>query len=71
MPNSTKLRKNVVIYDEIEGSKSKPRFIPRGRHHLSNKFLDHIEILDVKDINNYREFKSNRVSNPLEPTYIV
>ncbi len=78
MPNSTKLRKNIVIYDEIEGAKSKPRFIPRGK----NKFVflcliilllpkDHIEILDVKDINNYREFKSTRVTNPLEPTYTV
>ena len=38
---------------------------------VSNLSLDHIEILDVKDINNYREFKSNRITNPLEPTYVV
>lgn len=32
-------------------------------------YLDHIEIMDVKDINKYREFKSSRITNPLEPVY--
>jgi len=30
---------------------------------------DHMEIMDVKDINEYRVFKSSRITNPLEPEY--
>lgn len=32
---------------------------------------DHMEIMDVKDINEYRVFKSSRVTNPLEPEYDI
>ena len=28
-----------------------------------------MEIMDVKDINEYRVFKSSRITNPLEPQY--
>ena len=27
--------------------------------------------MDVRDINNYREFKSGRVTNPLDPVYVL
>lgn len=30
---------------------------------------DHMEIMDVKDINEYRVFKSSRTTNPLDPEY--
>ncbi|KAL4464775.1 hypothetical protein ABPG74_011336 [Tetrahymena malaccensis] len=52
--------RNVDIYTEIEGSKPKNLFIPR----------DHIDILDVKDINEFLQFKTTRHTNPLNPTYI-
>lgn len=44
MPNFTKLRKNVVIYDEIEGAKSKPRFIPRGSFYNLKLLRPHWDI---------------------------
>ncbi|CAD8051844.1 unnamed protein product [Paramecium sonneborni] len=58
-PPAAKLRKTVHIFDEVDGAKSKPAFMPR----------DHMEIMDVKDINEYRVFKSSRITNPLEPEY--
>lgn len=53
--------RNVDIYTEIEGSRSKTLFIPK----------DHIDILNVKDINEFLQFKTTRHTNPLSPTYIT
>ena len=58
--NLYKIRSNYVP-EEIEGTKSKKLFVPR----------DHIDILDVKDINEYRVFRTKRRVDPLDPEYIV
>lgn len=58
--NMYKMRKNI-FYEEVEGSKPKKLFIPK----------DQINIMDVKDINEYLQFKTSRVTNPLNPVYIV
>ena len=47
--------------DEIPGTRPRKMFIPK----------DGIDILDVKDINSFRQFKTTRLVNPLEPKYIV
>ena len=49
------------MLEEIEGSKPKKLFVPK----------DQINILDVRDINEYLQFKSQRVTNPLNPIYVV
>ncbi|EGR33205.1 hypothetical protein IMG5_059480, partial [Ichthyophthirius multifiliis] len=54
-------QRNVDIYTEIEGSRSKKLFIPR----------DHKDFLDVKDINEFLQFETTRHTNPLEPTYVT
>lgn len=48
-------------YEEIEGSKPKKLFIPK----------DQINILDVRDINEYLQFKTSRITNPLNPVYVA
>ena len=56
-----KLRKQPYQYPEIEGAKATKRFIPK----------DHLDAMNVEDINKYREFKTNRITNPLDPVYKV
>jgi len=55
-----KLRK-THIPEEVEGSKPKKLFVPK----------DQINILDVRDINEYLQFKTSRITNPLNPIYVV
>lgn len=54
-----KVRNVKDEFKEIEGSRSKPLFVPK----------DQIDILNVKDINEYRIFKTTRITNPLNPEY--
>lgn len=58
---SDKLKKTPYIYEDIDGSHPKQRFLPN----------DYVDSMAVKDINTYMLHKSNRVTNPLEPEYIV
>lgn len=55
------MKKTPIIYDEVDGSHPKVRFYAK----------DHGDSLYVKDINEYFQHKSNRVTNPLEPVYVV
>lgn len=49
------------VFEEIEGSRPKKNFYPK----------DFIDIMNVKDINDYLQFKTKRSTNPLNPKYTV
>ncbi|KAM3146328.1 hypothetical protein pb186bvf_001673 [Paramecium bursaria] len=66
---SDKLKKTPYIYEDIDGSHPKQRFIPNGRQ--IQIYQDYVDSMAVKDINTYMLHKSTRVTNPLEPEYIV
>lgn len=53
--------KDPIYNSPIEGTKFVPINVPK----------DHIDNLNVKDINDYMGFVTKRTVNPLEPTYIV
>ena len=52
--------RDIMRVDDISGAR------PTPETHAVRKGIDS---LDVKDINNYRIFKSTRVTNPLNPVY--
>eukprot|EP01016_Furgasonia_blochmanni_P037828 TRINITY_DN4499_c0_g2_i1.p1 TRINITY_DN4499_c0_g2~~TRINITY_DN4499_c0_g2_i1.p1 ORF type:complete len:494 (+),score=50.35 TRINITY_DN4499_c0_g2_i1:144-1625(+) len=56
-----KVNRQTMRVDDIEGAKPKPPFYPKDRKNP----------LDVKDINEFWEFRSQRITNPLDPKYVV
>ena len=47
--------------EDVDGSKPKKLCVPTSS----------VSSLDVKDINEYRIFKTSRITNPLQPRYVV
>lgn len=59
--NLRNLKKNPIAQEDVEGSHVRKLYIPK----------DQIDIMNVKDINEFLKFKTNRLVNPLNPEYIV
>lgn len=56
---------------DIDGSRPKKEYLVTLNPLMALQRQDITNPLTVKDINEYRIFKTSRVTNPLDPEYVV